>query len=90
MAGYWRVDGNAKNAINGTWINSPGKELLNVLKRDLKSDYLPIIAEDLGVITKDVEILRDNYGVHPLTIGLNTKEQIFSGGEKDLKGNLNL
>ena len=29
LAGYWRVDGNAQNAINGTWINSPGKELLN-------------------------------------------------------------
>ncbi len=61
LAGYWRVDGNAKNAINGTWINSPGKELLNILKKDLKSNYLPIIAEDLGVITKDVELLRDSY-----------------------------
>ena len=30
---------------------------------DLKSNYLPIIAEDLGVITKDVESLRDNYEV---------------------------
>ena len=34
--------------------------------------------------------LRDNYGVRPLTIGLTTKEQLLSGGEKDLKGNLNL
>ncbi len=61
LAGYWRIDGNAKNAINGTWVNSPGKELLNLLKKDLKSNYLPIIAEDLGVITKDVELLRDSY-----------------------------
>ncbi len=61
LAGYWRVEGNAKNAINGTWINSPGKDLLNILKKDLKSNYLPIIAEDLGVITKDVELIRDNY-----------------------------
>ena len=30
LAGYWRVEGNAKNAINGTWINSPGEELLNL------------------------------------------------------------
>ncbi len=61
LSGYWRVDGNAKTAINGTWVNSPGKDLLNTLKKDLKSNYLPIIAEDLGVITQDVEILRDNF-----------------------------
>ena len=61
LSGYWRVDGDAKNAINGKWINSPGRDLLNTLKKDLKYDQLPIIAEDLGVITKDVELLRDNY-----------------------------
>ena len=32
---------------------------------------------------------QDNYGVHPLIIGLNTKEQISPGGERDLKDNLN-
>ena len=61
LSGYWRVDGNAKTAINGEWIHSPGEEILNTLKKDLKSDYLPIIAEDLGVVTKDVEILRENF-----------------------------
>ncbi len=79
LAGYWRVDGNAKNAINGTWINSPGKELLNFLKKDLKSDYLPIIAEDLGVITKDVELLRDNYGLP----GMKILQFAFDGNEKN-------
>ena len=53
LAGYWRVQGNSKTAIDGKWINSPGKELLNELKKDLKVDYLPIIAEDLGVITPE-------------------------------------
>jgi len=61
LAGYWRVNGNSKTAINGKWINSPGRLLLNKLKKDLKSDYLPIIAEDLGVITKDVEKLRKSF-----------------------------
>ena len=79
MAGYWRVDGNAQNAINGTWINSPGKELLNILKKDLKSDYLPIIAEDLGVITKDVEILRDNYELP----GMKILQFAFDGNENN-------
>ena len=39
MAGYWRVDGNAKNAINGTWINSPGKELLNISYQQMEHHY---------------------------------------------------
>ena len=79
MAGYWRVDGNAQNAINGSWINSPGKELLNILKKDLKSDYLPIIAEDLGVITKDVEILRDNYELP----GMKILQFAFDGNDNN-------
>ena len=79
LAGYWRVDGNAKNAINGTWINSPGKELLNILKKDLKSNYLPIIAEDLGVITKDVESLRDNYELP----GMKILQFAFDGNENN-------
>ena len=61
LAGYWRVNGNSKSAICGKWINSPGKTLLNRLKKDHGTDYLPIIAEDLGVITPDVEKLRDNF-----------------------------
>ena len=79
LAGYWRVDGNAKNAINGTWINSPGKELLDILKKDLKSDYLPIIAEDLGVINKDVELLRDNYELP----GMKILQFAFDGNENN-------
>ncbi len=58
LAGYWRVNGNSKSAICGKWINSPGRTLLNKLKKDLGTERLPIIAEDLGVITPDVEKLR--------------------------------
>ena len=79
LSGYWRVDGKAKTAINGKWINSPGKELLNSLKKDLKCDYLPIIAEDLGVITKDVELLRDNYKFP----GMKILQFAFDGNEKN-------
>jgi len=61
LAGYWRVDGKDKTAISGKWINSPGRKLLNKIKEDLKTDHLPIIAEDLGIITADVENLRNNF-----------------------------
>jgi len=79
LAGYWRVNGDAKNAIDGTWINSPGKKILNLLKKDLKSNYLPIIAEDLGVITKDVELLRDNYKLP----GMKILQFAFDGNESN-------
>ena len=61
LAGYWRVNGNSKTAIHGKWISSPGRSLLNKLKIDLGTESLPIIAEDLGVITPDVEKLRKNF-----------------------------
>jgi len=61
LAGYWRVSGKSKTAICGKWINSPGRTLLNKLKYDLGVDSLPIIAEDLGIITPDVEKLRKKF-----------------------------
>ena len=79
LAGYWRVEGNAENAINGKWINSPGRKLLNKLKSDLKSDYLPIISEDLGVITTDVERLRENFKLP----GMKILQFAFDGNEKN-------
>ncbi len=77
LAGYWRVNGNFKTAICGKWINSPGKTLLNKLKIDLGTDYLPIIAEDLGVITPDVEKLRNNFELP----GMKILQFAFDGNE---------
>ncbi len=54
---YWKIPGTAKTAINGEWVESPGKELFLEVQRQL--GVLPIIAEDLGIITKEVEALRD-------------------------------
>ena len=77
LGGYWRVNGNSKSAIQGKWINSPGRKLLNKLKKDLGSDYLPIIAEDLGVITPDVENLRKNFKLP----GMKILQFAFDGNE---------
>jgi len=68
FAGYWRVDGEAENAINGNWIKSPGKELLKTLSKSLNLTQLPIIAEDLGVITDDVTSLRNRFGLPGMKI----------------------
>jgi len=79
LAGYWRVDGKDENAINGKWINTPGRKLLNALKKDLGNNFLPIIAEDLGVITTDVEILRKNFELP----GMKILQFAFDGNSKN-------
>ena len=58
LSAYWEVEASEKTAIKGRWVSSPGQALLDALKKDFGT--LPIIAEDLGVITDDVEELRDN------------------------------
>lgn len=60
FAASWEVPGKDKTAENGRWVDVPGEELFIALKRSLGE--LAIIAEDLGVITPDVEQLRDGFG----------------------------
>ena len=59
---YWAVDRGETTAINGRWIKGPGQELLDVFKKELGDD-LPILAEDLGVITPSVDKLRTDNGL---------------------------
>ena len=55
----WQVPAGEKTAINGTWVKAPGTVLFDTIISALGK--LPIIAEDLGVITPEVENLRDRY-----------------------------
>lgn len=54
---YWQVKAGEKTARNGKWIEGPGQDFFTVLKNELGDD-LPLIAEDLGVITEEVDKLR--------------------------------
>ncbi len=56
---YWAVEQGETNAINGKWIEAPGEALFNSLNHKLGK--LPVLAEDLGVITPQVEALRDKF-----------------------------
>ncbi|WP_287127769.1 4-alpha-glucanotransferase [Candidatus Cyanaurora vandensis] len=60
LESYWRVLADEKTAMNGTWAMGPGAELFLALKAALGD--LPIVAEDLGVITPEVEAIRDQFG----------------------------
>ena len=58
---YWSVSAEARTAREGRWRRAPGRELFDVVREALGD--LPLIAEDLGVITKAVEALRDQLGL---------------------------
>lgn len=55
---FWEIPYEEKTAINGHWVDGPGKELFNRVL--LFYPNIPLIAEDLGIITPDVrEIIKD-------------------------------
>jgi 4-alpha-glucanotransferase len=56
FAGYWEVPAHEETAMNGRWMDAPGMSLFRALARRLLS--LPLIAEDLGIITPDVRELQ--------------------------------
>ncbi|MGL5151594.1 MAG: 4-alpha-glucanotransferase [Clostridium sp.] len=71
--GYWEIPYGEKTAINGKWVKGPGIKLFNKIKEKLGD--IPIIAEDLGIITDDVVELREKLG-YP---GMRVLQFAFSG-----------
>lgn len=57
---YWAVPAGEETAINGQWKKGPGADLFTAIQKALGDD-LPIFAEDLGIITPEVEKLRDQF-----------------------------
>ena len=60
LVGYWEVPAAAKTAIEGTWQKAPAVEFFTQLNRRFAK--LPVIAEDLGVITPDVKEVMSRFG----------------------------
>ncbi|GAB4575730.1 MAG: 4-alpha-glucanotransferase [Anaerolineae bacterium] len=58
---YWEIPAEEETAINGEWKPGPRHDFFNAVKAELGE--LPIIAEDLGVITEGVETLRDDFNL---------------------------
>jgi 4-alpha-glucanotransferase len=56
---YWEVPAGSANAINGRWVKAPGAKLLETVRKAFGG--LPIIAEDLGVITPEVDAMRRQF-----------------------------
>lgn len=58
---FWSIPYGEPTAVNGEWVKAPGHALFSAVRDAFEGD-LPIIAEDLGIITPEVEALRDEFG----------------------------
>lgn len=66
LCAFWQVPYGEETAINGEWKEAPGNELFETLQNTFGN--IPILAEDLGVITKDVTALREKYNLPGMKI----------------------
>ena len=74
---YWEIEATAKTAVEGRWVKGPGEYFFRVLEQQL--GQIPVIAEDLGVITPEVEKLRDNLGLP----GMKVLQFAFDGNPEN-------
>jgi len=76
LESFWVIPGESEDGIIGTWRNAPGEALLGTLQEQLGK--LPLIAEDLGIITEEVTALRVAFGLPGMKI-----LQFAFGGDDD-------
>lgn len=57
---YWEVPASEETAVNGKWVKAPARALFNTLLK--RFPFLPMIAEDLGIITPDVREIMNGFG----------------------------
>ena len=77
LESYWAVSYGEETAINGEWIPGPREDLFLAFEKELGKE-LPIIAEDLGIITPEVEALRDRFnlpGMRVLQFGFDSGDE---------------
>ena len=78
FASYYEIPFGSETAINGEWVKGPGISIFNELKKQLGD--IPVIAEDLGLLTDDVFELLDEVG-YP---GMKVLEFAFGSGYDNL------
>jgi len=61
LAAHWAVPAGAPDARSGAWLSTPGEHLLHRLREAFPD--MPLVAEDLGVITEDVLQLKNGFGL---------------------------
>ncbi len=77
FVGYWEIPASEKTAVKGRWVNGPREALFDAVEKKLGK--LPIVAEDLGLITPEVIFLRDKYQFP----GMKVLQFAFSDGPEN-------
>lgn len=77
FVGYWEIPATEKTAVKGRWVAGPREGLFDAVEKKLGK--LPIIAEDLGVITPEVVALRDRFQFP----GMKVLQFAFSDGPEN-------
>lgn len=75
---YWQIPADAENAVNGRWMPGPRCGPFSAAREVLGE--LPIVAEDLGLITEEVHTLRDQLGfpgMRVLQFGFENEEDVY-------------
>ncbi len=73
----WEIPADEDTAINGKWVKAPGHELLKAIQAEFA--MLSLVAEDLGIITEEVEALRDDFALP----GMKILQFAFDGNAKN-------
>lgn len=63
---YWEIPAHLPDAVHGRWVKAPGEALFDALHAT--GDLIPLVAEDLGVITREVNLLRKKYQIPGMKI----------------------
>jgi 4-alpha-glucanotransferase len=77
FAAYWEIPASEPTAMKGQWVPAPGEAMFKAVAKALGP--MPIIAEDLGVITPDVDALRKKFGFP----GMRILQFAFAGDASD-------
>lgn len=76
---YWEIPGGDTTAVNGRWVKGPGARLFEEVRRELGE--LPIVAENLGMITPEVEAIRERLAFPGMAV-----LQFAFGGDSQANG----
>lgn len=74
---HWEIPASAETAIDGQWVKAPGERLFRALQDSFHD--LPLVAEDLGIITPEVDALRTRFGLP----GMKILQFAFGGGAEN-------
>lgn len=77
LEAYWSIPAECETAMEGEWILAPGDALLSALRE--RFGALPVVAEDLGIITEEVTALRQKHGLP----GMRILQFAFDGSAKN-------